>query len=118
MDGYIVHGGLDLARGEFLRLQDGKGIVLYVWEGELWITQERDRKDHYVGRGTWFRLDRDGAALVHAMRRASLTATAPVASRYARRISLGSVVIYDRAQEPGAWARISAPFSRPTTAAL
>ena len=118
MDGYIVHGGLDLARGEFLRVEDGKGIVLYVWEGELWITQERDRKDHYVGRGSWFRLDRDGDALVHAMRRASLTVTAPVASRYARRISLGAVVIYDRAQEPGAWAGIYAPLSRPTSAAL
>ena len=118
MDGYIVHGGLDLARGELLRVEDGKGILLYAWEGELWITQERDRKDHYLKPGEWFRLDREGVALAYAMRRASITVTAPAASRYARRISLGSAVIYDRAQEPGAWARIYAPFSRPTTAAL
>lgn len=103
MDGYIVHGGLNLARGESLRVEDGKGILLYAWEGELWITQERDRKDHYVKPGEWFRLDRDGAALVYAMRRASITVTAPVPAYYARRITLGARAIYERAQEPGGW---------------
>jgi hypothetical protein len=130
MDGYVVQGGMRMARGDFARIEDGRGILLYVWDGELWITQEGDRRDYYVGAGSWLRLDRDGVALVYAMRRSSITITAPVATHYARRIRLGTRVVYDRAEEPGgwiqsarqrlarSWANSYAPLSRPTTASL
>jgi hypothetical protein len=119
MDGYIVHGGLDLARGEFLRVEDGRGILLYVWEGALWVTQERDRKDHYVRAGEWLRLDRDGDALAHALARTCVSITAPVATQYARRIVHGEHVLYDRKREPGGWLkRLHVRAFRPTTAAL
>jgi hypothetical protein len=136
MDGYIVHGGLNMARGSFARIVDGKGILLYVWDGELWITQESDRRDYFIQRGEWFQVERGGVALAYARRRASISLTAPVPAHYARRITLtlpgtsAPRVIYDRAQEPGGWLdgarhRLArfwsdsyAPFSRPTTAAL
>ena len=90
MDGYVVHGGMGMARGSFTRIQDGRGILVYVWEGELWITQEGDRRDYLVRGGEWFRVDRNGSALLHATRRthATLTAPTPVSSRVTSRSTL------------------------------
>ena len=48
MDGYVVHGGMGMARGSYARIEDGRGILVYVWDGELWITQEGDPRDHFV----------------------------------------------------------------------
>jgi hypothetical protein len=130
MDGYVVHGGMALARGGFVRVEDGRGMLFYVWDGELWITQEGDRRDYLVGAGQWFRIERGGAALAAATRPSHVALTAPVPAHYARRITLGARVIYDRAQEPGGllealrmrlvrrWANSFAPWPRPTTAAL
>lgn len=143
MDGYIVHGdsgmplsGMGMSRGSIARIEDGKGILLYVWDGELWITQEGDRRDYLVRRGQWFQLERDGTVVAHAIRRSSIAMTAPVPAYYARRISVvlpGTGlprVIYDRAHERGGWlaaarhraSRLWASsyvrFSNPTTASL
>ena len=84
MDGYIVQGGLDVARGSFARIEDGKGMLLHVRDGELWITQERDSRDYYVKPGDWFRIDRDGVVLAGALSRSRVS-------------------VYMRAQEPGGW---------------
>lgn len=65
---------MHMARGSVARFQDGKGIVLHVREGALWITQERDARDHYVKAGESFRLDRDGTALASALRPTSFAA--------------------------------------------
>jgi hypothetical protein len=136
MEGYIVHGGIGMARGSLARIEDGKGVLVYLWEGELHITQERDRRDYFVKPGGWFQLDREGVALVYALRRSHVTLTAPVAAHYARRISMrirGSSkarLIYDRAQGSAGWLqglrhRLSRLWtnsyyrhSNPTTAAL
>lgn len=130
MDGYVVHGSIGLERGAFVRVDDGRGMLFYVWDGELWITQEGDRQDYLVGAGEWFRIERGGAALAAATRASHVALTAPVPAHYARRITLGPRVIYDRAQERGGWpeairmrlvrrwANSFAPWSRPTTAAL
>jgi hypothetical protein len=111
MDGYIVQGGLDVARGSFARIEDGEGLLLYVRDGGLWITQERDSRDYYVKPGDWFRIDRHGVVLACALSRS--------------RVSL-----YEPARRPGGWKRAArqrlarfwanafAPNSRPTSAAL
>jgi hypothetical protein len=88
MDGYVVHGGMGMARGSYARIEDGRGILVYVWEGELWITQEGDQRDYFVRGGEWFRLERDGAALLQATRRTHATLTAPTPQDYARRITM------------------------------
>jgi Protein of unknown function (DUF2917) len=107
MDGYIVYGGMAMARGGLLRIEDGKGMLLYVWDGALWITQEGDRRDYFVAAGDCFHLRREGTTVSYAMRRSSVSVTAPVPAYYARRITRtfpgtrAAQVIYDRAQEPG-----------------
>lgn len=109
MDGYLVHGGLGMARGASLRIEDGAGILVYVWEGELWITQEGDQRDHFVSPGRWFRLERDGAAYLYAMRSTHATLTAPTPAHYARLITLTPAgtatprVLYEASRQGGSW---------------
>ena len=73
---------MDMTRGSTVRIEDGAGIMVYVWEGELWITQEGDARDHFVTPGRWFRLERNGTSLLHATRRTQATLTAPTADNY------------------------------------
>jgi hypothetical protein len=110
MDGYVVHGGLGMARGSYTRIEDGRGILVYVWEGELWVTQEGDERDYFVRAGEWFRLKNGGTALLQAMRRTHASLTAPTPKNYARTIAVTPAgtreerVLYQRSREPG-WAR-------------
>lgn len=76
-DEFIVQGRLPLKKDGMLRVQDGQGVVVYVWEGGLWLTQEGDRRDHLLRAGQWFRLDRDGTAVATALGRAVVSVTAP-----------------------------------------
>ena len=109
MDGYLVHGGMSMARGSTVRIEDGAGILVYVWEGELWVTQEGDSRDHFVSPGRWFRLERNGLSLLYATRRTHATLTAPSAEAYARLIAAtpaGSTVprvLYDGSRERKTW---------------
>lgn len=113
MDGYVVHGGMGMARGSFARIEDGRGILVYVWEGELWITQEGDPRDYVVRGGEWFRVERNGTALLHATRRTHATLTAPTPENYARRVTMTPAgtsqarVLYQRSDMrgwPHSWA--------------
>jgi hypothetical protein len=134
VEGYIVHGG-SIARGSLARLQDAKGLRVEVWDGELWITQEGDRRDYFVKPGMFFLLGRSGVALAYALQRTQLTLSAAVPAYYARRISISlpdglERVVYDSAVEPGGWlagmghrltrfwTNAYAPQSIPTTAVL
>ena len=137
MDGYVaVKGGIGMARGSLARIEDGKGLLVHLWDGELHITQEHDHRDYFVTAGGWLELDREGLALIYAVRRSALALSAPVPSHYARRITLCMPgtreprVLYDRAREAGGWLeglrhrlvrRWSNAYQRypnPTTAAL
>ena len=114
---YVVRGSLAMKQGSVLRIEDGCDLVVYVWEGALWLTQEGDPRDRYLRAGTWFRLDRHGVAVAHATERSTVTLTAPEPERYARRIALGQMEIYSAARA-GFWAGLFAPHARPTTASL
>jgi hypothetical protein len=136
MERYIVHGGIGMARGSLARIVDGRGLAVEVWDGELWITQERDPRDYFVRAGELFKAERDGLVLAYALRASHVTLTALVPAYYARRITLmvpgapAERLIYDRAREAGGpltglghrvarvWANASASHSTPTTAAL
>jgi hypothetical protein len=61
---YVPHGRLAIADGSTLRVDDGKGMLLYVWHGSVWLTQERDPRDHLLKAGESFRIDRAGTALL------------------------------------------------------
>lgn len=88
MDEYVVQGSIGMPRGSSLRIDDGRGILIYVWEGEVWLTQEASRKDHMLVAGSSFRLDRDGAAIAHSFRRSVVTLTSPEPEWQARRIAV------------------------------
>lgn len=66
-----------MTRGDVVRIENGGGTLVHVREGELWLTQERDRKDHYLAAGDSFRLDRPGLAIASALRRSLVSLSAP-----------------------------------------
>ena len=107
MDSYIVHGSTGIPRGGLLVIEHGKGMVIELWDGELWITQAHDRRDHFIGAGASFRLEREGRVLVSALRPSRITLSAPVPAYYARRIVLihagAPRVLYERSRERAGW---------------
>ena len=133
---YVVRGSIGMTSGSMLRIDAGRDILVYVWEGEVWLTQDGDRKDHMLKPGGWFRLDREGSTIAYALKRCVLTLTAPRPEFYAERIQLfraGSaepLLLYS-ATAAGqtalgwfvsrlrrGWANLFVPNARPTSAAL
>jgi hypothetical protein len=88
MDGYPVKSSIDIPRGSMLRIDDGAGILLYVWAGEIWLTQEGSGRDHLLRAGQRFRIDHSGGAIAHAFQRSVVSLTSPAREIPARRISL------------------------------
>jgi len=103
MDRFNGQGTIGMPRGSTLRIDDGAGALVYVREGELWLTEEGSPEDHVLRAGHWFRLERGGAALVHAFSSSAVSLTHPLPSP-ARRVALtraGSAVptvLYQRAR--------------------
>lgn len=133
MQEYIVQGSLGLTRGSLLRIEDGQDLLVYVWEGELWLTEEGERTDRILRAGEWYRLERNGTAVGYALDRSTVTLTATEPELYTRRIVLvkaGSrapVELYSAARERGwrlgararrLWRALFMPQARPTTASL
>jgi hypothetical protein len=135
MDGYIVQGAMLVPHGGLALIENGKGMAVELWDGELWITQAGDTRDHLVRPGGSFRLRGEGLALVSALQPSRITLTAPVPAYYAKRIMLiqsdaAPRVLYERSRERAGWLagvgyRLArfwtnsyAPYSSPTTAAL
>jgi hypothetical protein len=56
-----------MERGSILRIEDARGSVLHVREGAVWLTQEGDPLDRYLGAGARFHLDRGGLAVAQAI---------------------------------------------------
>jgi hypothetical protein len=88
MDGYLVKGSIGMPRGATLRIDDGASLLVHVWEGELWLTQEGSRKDHMLQAGQWFRVERGGATLAHAFRNSVVSLSSPQPEVPAERITL------------------------------
>jgi hypothetical protein len=122
-DPYVVCSALALPRGSVLGIEDGRDLLVYVWQGGLWLTQERDGRDRYLGAGDSFRLDRNGLALAQATSGSTVTLTAAEPEPYARRITLarpgaGPLELYAAEKPRRFWVDWFAPHARPTTAAL
>ena len=108
---FVVDGALAMTRGSVLSIEDGRGFVLHVREGSIWLTQEGDRQDRYLGAGASFRLDRDGLAVAQATSLSTVTVIPPQSQAGARRESL-------TARLHRAWTGLFSPHARPTSAAL
>ena len=64
---------LAMNRGGMLKIQDGRGVVIEVKRGMLWLTQEGDSRDRYITAGDWLRLDSDGLTIANALKRSFVT---------------------------------------------
>ena len=50
-----------------MRVFDGRGRGLAVLDGMVWVTQDGDPRDIFVGSGESFTFDRPGLAIVQAL---------------------------------------------------
>jgi len=75
-DEQVLLNGAALPYRGLLSIRGGRGAVLFIEHGEVWVTQEGDQRDVVLSAGAWFRLDRDGTAIVQARRAAAVTLTA------------------------------------------
>lgn len=78
-----VRHALHLAQGNLLRIEDGRGVLVAVADGEIWLTEENDLRDIVLGRGESFRLEQHGLALLYALRPTSMTLAAPRSREHA-----------------------------------
>jgi hypothetical protein len=69
---YVVQGSLDLVRGNLVRIEDGRGTLVRVTSGSVWITEEGDRRDRLVSAGGKLRVMSKGLTLVSALSRSAV----------------------------------------------
>jgi len=58
---------LRLKENGTLRLENAAGIVVEVTGGQVWLTQERDPRDYFLGAGDWLRIDRADTVVISAL---------------------------------------------------
>lgn len=98
MNNELRHPLTDLTAGSILRLCDGQGRAIVVFEGQVWITLENDLRDIVLAAGESFRVDRPGLTLVQAFRDSKLIlvegepGTAPLLT------AAGTYELYQRAR--------------------
>jgi Protein of unknown function (DUF2917) len=73
---YLDREELFIPSGSMLRIDEGRGTLLRVSLGAVWITQEGDARDIFREANQSFLLDRGGATIVYACRHTLLTLTA------------------------------------------
>ena len=62
-----------LARKDVVGLDGTHNTELRVHRGQVWLTQEDDVRDHVLGPGDAFRLDRKGHAVVQVLADAEIS---------------------------------------------
>lgn len=67
MDNELHHPLTDLTAGSMLRVRDGQGRAIVVFEGQVWITQDDDQRDIVLAAGESFSADQPGLMLVEAL---------------------------------------------------
>jgi hypothetical protein len=138
MDAYriedrIAQASIGMTRGRPIRVEDGRGIEVSVVYGSVWITQHHDTGDVCLGAGESFRIDRDGATILDALKPSVVTLTPPAPQAGVLRVSMvaagaKSIELFDAGAGRKAgrfdawlerfWVRLFVPSARPTTAAL
>jgi hypothetical protein len=100
-----VQGSLDLARGNLVRIVRGRGMLVRVLSGSVWITEEGDPRDRFMAAGARLAIASNGITLVSALAPTTISLTAR------RRRNLAARLVR-------AWKSWFVPGARPTTAAL
>lgn len=83
-----------LAGGQTVGLQDQQGARVEVLDGDVWVTQEGDRRDLIFGGGDTFRVERRGTTVLHALSPAQLR----IQPRPPRRLGLGRRLLRNLAE--------------------
>mgnify|MGYP003458492285 CR=1 FL=1 len=58
---------IGLARGGVASIENGRGLVLRVETGSVWLTQDRSSKDVLLEAGASFQIERDGSTVLSAL---------------------------------------------------
>ena len=74
---YVVQGRLDLVRGNMVRIEDGRGMLVRVTSGSVWITEEGDTRDRFVSAGGRFRVESGGLTLISALAPRTIALSSP-----------------------------------------
>jgi hypothetical protein len=131
MSEFVVNGSLPLEEGGVLRIDEGREMLVYVWKGLVWVTQEGERQDRVLKRGDWLRIERGGRTVVSALLPSAVALTSPNEEHYAKEISVSAardeqpVALYrgsprslaallNRAAR--AWASVTMPAGKAATA--
>lgn len=69
-----------LRKDSLLRIRKGRGQTVMVLEGQVWITQDGDPRDVFLGDGELFTLDSPEMTLVQALEDTRLLVFAPARS--------------------------------------
>jgi hypothetical protein len=78
----------ELKRGSLLKLEQGRGTVVRVVTGSVWLTQHHDTTDYVMGAGESMLLSGAGTTLIHACKDSSLQFVAPEITRSLRKVEL------------------------------
>jgi len=94
----------DLTAGSMLRVRDGQGRAIVVFEGQVWITLQDDPRDIVLAAGESFSVDRPGLTLVQAFRDSKLILVEAAPRTTALSTTAGSHELYQwaRAQRSAA----------------
>ena len=116
----VVQRHLDLVRGNLVRIEDGRGTLVRVTSGSVWLTEAGDPRDRFVSAGGRFRVESSGLTLISALAPSTIALSSPYEHGFARRIDLvrASWLLRLRARLLKAWKGLYTPGARPTTAAL
>ena len=63
----FLSAATSLASQSLLKLHDARGRKLLVIDGMVWVTQDGDPRDVFIGAGESFEFDRAGLTLVQAL---------------------------------------------------
>jgi Protein of unknown function (DUF2917) len=63
---------IQLQAGTIHCIDDGKGLQITAVGGTVWVTQAGDTRDVIIARGQSFILDRNGRAIIYALKDAAI----------------------------------------------
>ncbi len=78
-----------LQAGEALRIHGGTGTTVIVFGGQVWLTQDGDLRDLFLGAGDSFTLDASAPALMQAVKPAQVMLAGPLPAAVATGPSTG-----------------------------
>jgi len=88
MDAIGNSGVAELKRGSVLKLERGRGTVVRVVTGTVWLTQHHDTTDYVMSGGESMVLSGAGTTLIHACKDSLLHMVAPESDRIPRKVEL------------------------------